>query len=116
MPSQWSFATYTFPFADSPSRGGGDEWNEKEKLIEHDPLNASVTILTSWGFKSRRRTISGTCGAATRNQIRTFWRNATEGALVDSEDRSINARIVEAQFTTIIPNLRYNYSIEFLER
>lgn len=112
----WSFATYTFPIADSPTRGGGGEWNEEEKLIEHDPLNANVTILTSWGFKSRRRTISGVCGPTTRDQIRTLWRNATEGALRDSEDRSVNARIVKAHFTTVIPNQRYDYQIEFLER
>lgn len=112
----WSFSTYTFPIEDSPTRGGGGEWNEDEKLVEHEPLNADVTILTSWGFKSRRRTITGTCGPTTRDQMRTFWRNRTEGDLLDSENRTVTARIIRAEFTSLIPNVRYTYSIEFLER
>lgn len=112
----WSFSTHTFPIEDSPSRGGGGEWNEDEKLVEHEPLNADVTILTTWGFKSRRRTIVGVCGVTTRDQMRALWRARTEGLLVDSENRQVEARIIKAQFTTVIPNLRYEYEIEFLER
>ncbi len=116
MAQNWVFSTYTFPTADSPGRGQSDEWNDEEKLIEHEPLNADVTVLTSWGFKSRRRTISGICGQATRDQMRTFHRNATVDALTDPEGRSITARIVRAEFSTIIPTGRYRYTIEFKER
>lgn len=112
----WSFAGYTFPIADSPVRGGGGEWDSDEKLIEQDPLMANVTILTSWGFKSARRTITGTCGPTTRNQIRTLRTALTVGDLTDSEDRTVTCRITRAEFNTMIPNLRYDYVIEFTQR
>lgn len=113
---QWAFDTYEFPIIDSPERGGGGEWNLEEKLVEQDPLNANVTILTSWGQRSARRVITGTCGPATRNQMRSFHANTTTGTLRDSENRSRTARIVRADFDTIIPNVRYKYTIEFVER
>lgn len=116
MAQNWVFSTYTFPTADSPGRGQSDEWNDEEKLIEHEPLNADVTILTSWGFKSRRRAISGICGQTTRDQMRTFHRNATVDTLTDPEGRSLTARIVSAEFSTIIPTGRYRYTITFMER
>lgn len=112
----WSFSTFTFPDEDSPGRGQSGEWNDEEKLIEQEPLNANVTVLTSWGFKSRRRTISGVCQQTMRDQMRTFQRNGTVGSLIDPEGRDMTARIVSAQFSTIIPTGRYNYTIEFLER
>lgn len=119
----WTFSTYTFPRGDVPAKAGSGEWNDEEKLVEHEPLNANVTILTSWGFKSRRRTITGTCGELTRNEMRIFHRNGTTALLVDSEGRSVNCRIVSARFSTMIPTAgtagrrgRYEYQIEFLER
>lgn len=112
----WSFAGYTLPVEDSPVRGGGGEWNSEEKLIEQDPLMASVTILTSWGFTSSRRTITGTCGPTTRDQMRTLRLAGTVGVLQDSEERAVTCRIVRAEFVTIIPSIRYDYVIEFLER
>jgi hypothetical protein len=129
MPTQWSFAGFTFPWEDSPEKRGADDWNWEEKLIEHEPLMASVTILTSWGFRSRNRTITGSCSATTRDTMQTFQLNGTVGALVDSEGRSMNARITKAKFVTQLPkdaalldcegnpaDGRYRYSIEFLER
>ncbi len=112
----WTFSTYPFPTADSPARGQSGEWNDTEKLIEHEPLNADVTILASWGFKSRTRSISGICGQATRDAMRTFHRNRTVGTLTDPEGRTVEARIVGAQFNTLIPTGRYRYTIEFKER
>ncbi len=116
MAIQWSFAGYTFPVADSPSRGGSGEWNWEEKLVEQDPLMANVTILTSWGRKSARRTITGTCGQTTRDNIRTLHQNRTVGTLEDAEGRTLTARIVHADFTTMLPSDRYDYQIEFVER
>lgn len=116
MAIQWSFAGYTFPVQDSPSRGGSGEWNREEKLIEQDPLMASVTILTSWGLRSARRTITGTCGQTTRDNIRTLHQNATVGTLEDGEGRQTTARIIRADFITLLPRDRYNYQIEFVER
>lgn len=116
MAQNWVFSTYTFPTADSPSRGQSGDWNDEEKLIEHDPLNADVTTLTSWGFKSRNRAISGVCGLTTRDQMRAFHRASTVATLTDPEGRSITARIVRTNFKTIIPTGRYRYTIEFLER
>ncbi len=116
MPATWVFSTYTFPTADSPGRGQSGEWNDEEKLVEHDPLNAAVTILTGWGFRSRRRVIGGICGQTTRDQMRAFQRNATVAALTDPEGRGVTARIVRAEFQTIIPTGRYKYTIEFMER
>lgn len=116
MAIQWSFASLTFPVADSPVRGSGGDWNFEEKLIEQEPLMADVTILTSWGMRSPRRVISGTCGQNTRDSIRTLHRNGTVGTLSDSEGRQITARIVRADFTTILPTDRYDYTIEFVER
>lgn len=112
----WSFASYTFPIADSPPRGSGGEWDSEEKLVEQDPLMANVTILTSWGQKSARRTVSGTCGQTTRDQIRSFRQNATVGILQDSEGRQVTCRIVRSSFSTLLPGTRYNYQIEFMER
>lgn len=113
---QWAFDTYEFPIADSPVRGGGGEVNVEEKLVEHDLLQADVTIITSWGFHSPRRTISGTCGQTTRDQMRTFHQNGTVGTLRDSENRSTTMRIVVAEFQTLIPGLRYRYKLEFVAR
>lgn len=126
---QWSFAGYTFPYVDSPSAlGGADDWNYEEKLVEHDPLMASVTILTSWGVRSRSRTISGTCSATTRDAMQAFQLAATIGALIDSEGRSVSARITGVKFVTLLPtggvaacddvaaDGRYKYQIEFMER
>lgn len=119
----WTFSTYTFPRGDVPSKGGSDDWNDEEKLVEQDLLNCDTTILTSWGFKSRRRTITGTCGELTRDQMRTFHRNGIVAALSDSEGRSVTCRIVSAKFTTMIPTGgvagrrgRYEYQIEFIAR
>ena len=116
MAQNWVFSTYTFPAGDSPGRGQSDDWNDEEKLIEHDPLNADVTILTSWGFRSRTRTISGICNQTTRDAMRSFHRNKTVDTLTDPEGRSITARIVNTSFVTIIPTGRYRYTIEFKER
>lgn len=113
---QWSFDTYEFPIADSPMRGGSDDVNVEEKLVYHELLQANVTIVTSWGFSSGRRTITGVCGQATRDQMRTFHQNGTVGTLRDGEDRSITARIIVANFVTIIPGLRYRYTLEFIQR
>ena len=116
MAQNWVFSTYTFPVADSPGRGQSGDWNDEEKLIEHEPLNADVTVLTSWGFKSRDRAISGICGQATRDQMRAFHRNRTVDTLTDPEGRSVTARIVDTSFATIIPTGRYRYTITFKER
>ncbi len=121
---QWSFAGYTFPYADSPKRGGSDDWNLREKLIEHDPLNANVTILTSWGFKSSVRTIQGICNAVSRDQLKSLWTSNTVGTLTDSEGRAVTAKITDAKFSTITPEAVtigvgagvYQYSITFMER
>lgn len=120
---QWSFGSYHFPFEDSPARGSSGDWDDEEKLIEHDPLVASVTILTSWGFRSRRRTLSGTCGDLTRDQIRTDQRAGLVADLHDVEGRTVSARIISAKFTTVIPTGsapgrrgRYTYNITFMAR
>lgn len=118
---QWSFSGYSFPYEDSPTRGNSGDWNWEEKLIEHDPLMANVTILTSWGRKSARRTITGTCGQTTRDTLRQKHQDAEVGALVDGEGRSVQARIVRADFKTVLPvgvaaAKRYDYTIEFMER
>src|SRR3990172_10748758 len=102
-PNQWSFDGYDIPYADSPVRGSSGDWNEEEKLIEHDPLNANLTILTSWGFKSRRRSVQGTCGQLTRDTMLTKGRNRVTATLTDGEGRSISARIIRADFTTLLP-------------
>ena len=112
----WSFAGFEFPIEDSPVRGKSGEWNWEEKLVEHDPLNANVTILTSWGRRSARRTISGVCGEGIRDKMRSLQQDGTTGALIDSEDRSVQARIVRTDFNTLIPGLRYEYSLEFIQR
>ncbi len=116
MATDWVFSTYTHPTADSPGRGQSGEWNDEEKLIEHDPLMADVTVLASWGFRSRSRTISGICSQATRDAMRTFHRNRTIGTLTDPEGRTVEARITSAGFHTIIPTGKYRYVIEFMER
>lgn len=116
MAVQWSFATLTFPVEDSPARGKSGEWNWEEKLIEQDPLMSTVTILTSWGRKSARRVISGTCGQYTRDKIRVLHGFGTVGTLEDAEGRQTQARIVRADFSTILPGTRYNYVVEFIER
>lgn len=120
---QWSFAGYTFPFADSPRKGGSEDFNPDEKLIEHDPLNANITILSSWGFTSARRTIQGTCSAISRDQLKALWLNRTVGTLIDAESRSVQARITNAKFETMIPEAAisvgsglYRYTITFRER
>ena len=115
MATQWSFGAYTFPIADSPPRPSGD-WNLEEKLIEQDPLMANATILTTWGQKSARRTISGTCGQTTRDQMRTFHANGTVGTRTDAEGRQVSCRIISANFSSIIPIDRYEYNIEFIAR
>ncbi len=112
----WTFSTYPLPTADSPARGQSGEWNDEEKLIEHEPLNADVTILASWGFRSRSRTISGICGQATRDAMRAFHRNRTVADLTDPEGRTVQARITKTGFNTLIPTGRYRYTIEFKER
>ena len=116
MANQWSFAGYTFPYADSPARGKGGEWNLEEKLIEQDPLMASVTLLTSWGQRSARRVISGTCGQTTRDTLRAAHQNATVSVLEDSEGREMTCRIVRADFDTLLPIDRYDYVVEFIVR
>ena len=126
MPAQqWTFDGYAFPYEDSPPPGQSDDWNLEEKLIEHDPLMANVTILTSWGFKSRRRTITGQCGLTTRDTIFAKWQAKIVGILIDGESRSITARITNAKFVTLRPvaslddqiyTPRYEYQIEFMAR
>lgn len=104
-------------------RGSSGDWDDEEKLVQHDPLVANITILTSWGFRSRKRIITGTCGDLTRDQIRTDQRAAVVADLHDAEGRTVSARIITAQFTTVIPTAsavgrrgRYTYNITFLAR
>lgn len=124
---QWSFSGYTFPVIDSPNKGRAGDWNREEKLVQHDPLVANVTILTSWGFKSRTRTITGSCGTVTRDTMLQKWTDGEVGILTDSEGRLITCRIVDAKFDTVLPKMalanecdasdgRYGYSITFMER
>jgi hypothetical protein len=61
--------------------------------------------------------------------MQTFQVNNTVGALVDSEGRSMNAKIMKATFRTLLPkdtalldcdgnatDGRYKFTIEFMER
>lgn len=115
---QFSFGDYTFPVEDSPSRGGAGEWTLDEKLIEQDPLMASVTILTSWGFRSRRRTISGLCGEVTRDDLKLKHTNKLVGAFVDGEAVSVTCRIIKSDFITLSTSEtpRFSYVVTFMER
>jgi len=125
---QWSFDGFAFPVADSPSKGNADDWSYEERLIEHNPLMSNTTVLTSLGFVSRRRSIRGTCSAATRDTLQTKQLARIVGVLIDSENRSVTCRIVRARFITLLPKNsgvdceanaaggRYSYAIEFLER
>jgi hypothetical protein len=113
----WSFDGYDFPYADAPSKGSSNDWNREEKLVEHDPLSANVTILTSWGLKSARRTITGICGINTRNTMKAKYEAKIVGPLIDGERRQVNARITRADFETLSPiTLRFKYTIEFMQR
>lgn len=118
---QVRFDDYTFPLADSPSPGGAGEWNMEEKLVQQDPLNSNVTILTSWGFRSRTRTISGVCGRRTRDVMRDKYRNKVVADYVDAEGQAVRCRIVAQEFQTIHtaddPDASlYKYTITFMER
>lgn len=113
---QWRFDGFFFPPADSPRKGASGDWNRTEKLVEHEPINAGVTIITSWGFTSGRRTIKGVCTQLTRDTLISKWESASEGALIDGENRSVNARIINTRFSTIIPGFRYEYEITFIQR
>lgn len=125
---QWTFDDFTFPWEDSPSKGNADDWNLEERLIEHEPLMANVTVLTSWGFRSRTRSITGTCSATTRDTLQAKQLAGTVGALVDSEGRSVTARIIRTKFVTLQPKIavtdcdgnpadgRYRYTIDIMER
>jgi hypothetical protein len=124
----WSFDGYEFPIGDAPERGKSGDWNREEKLIEQDPLMADVTLLKSWGFKSRRRKITGYCEQVTRDTLWAKWIAGTVGILIDGENRQIKCRITRADFNTINPVTEldansdpvstplYTYSIEFVER
>jgi len=113
----WSFDAYTFPIADSPTgRGGADEWNYEEKLVIHSPINSTVDILTSYGFKSPRRTITGRCSKATRDALRAKFLLRTVGYLVDGEGTSKLARAEKFSFKEIFPLKRYEYDITFIAR
>lgn len=112
----WSFAGYEFPIEDSPVRGSGGEWNRETKDIEHDPLMADVTILTTWGVRSARRVVGGTCGQTTRDQLRALHEGLTVGDLSDSEGRVMSARLLRADFSTMLPGTRYQYTLEFIGR
>ncbi len=116
MAAFWRFDGFDFPAADSPLRGRSGDWNRKEKLVEHEPINAGHTVLVSWGFTSGRRTISGICTQLTRDTLITKWENSDEGSLIDAEGRNVIARIIDAKFDTIIPGERYNYTLTFMER
>ena len=129
MSTQWVFAGYTFPWEDSPQRGGADDWNYERKSIEHEPLMAGMTIQTDWGVKSRRRTIRGSCSATTRDAMQAFQIANTVGDLVDSEGRTISAKIQKAKFVTQMAkdislldcdgnptDGRYKYTLDFMAR
>lgn len=123
---KWSFSGYDFPYEDSPPPGASGDWNKEEKLVLHDPLVANVTVITSWGFKSRTRTITGTCGRITRDTMNTKWGDGEVGSLVDAEGRKVTCRITSAAFVTLRPidvdlnsvpgNARYDYTISFMEQ
>ena len=113
----WSFDAYTFPIADSPTgRGGADEWNYEEKLVTHTPINSNIDVLTSFGFKSPRRTIVGRCSKATRDAIRAKFLACTVGYLVDGEGTSKLARMEKCVFKEVFPLKRYEYEICFIAR
>jgi hypothetical protein len=126
MPAQpaavWSFDGYDFPIGDSPERGKSGDWNREQKRVEQDPLMADVTLVKSWGFRSRRRRIVGYCEQVTRDTLWTKWQNGTVGVLKDGEGREVTCEIARADFNTVNPvtddtsTAMYSYVLEFLER
>jgi hypothetical protein len=117
MASQWSFDGYVFPWDSQPEGwGGGGEWNYDEKTVVHTPINSTIDIITSFGFKSGRRTITGRGCKAFRDAIRAKFLARTVGYLVDSELTSTLARIEKCEFKELFPNGRYEYSVTFVSR
>lgn len=114
--TNWAFAGYTFPVADQPSKGGAGEWNRERKVAVSQPINSSDDVLTNFGFTSARRTISGRCSQAFRNQMRTFFNNLTEGTLTDSEGGTQKAQILELSFDEQVPERLYAYTVVFIAR
>jgi len=116
-PTAWSFAGYTFPWNSQPEGGGGaGEWGYDEKVVIHAPLNNNTDVITSFGFKSARRTINGRGSKAFRDALRALQLARTVGLLVDADGGSWNARIEKLTFKELFPGGRYEYSIDFVAR
>jgi hypothetical protein len=117
MATSFSFDGYTFPWDSQPEGwGGAGEFNYVEKTVIHTPINSNIDIITSFGFKSGRRTIVGRCCQAMRDAIRAKFLARTVGYLVDSEGTSVLARIEACEFKELFPNGRYEFSITFVKR
>lgn len=114
MDTKWTFAGYAFPSDSLPSDGG--DWDYGEKVIEHEPLGADVTVVTSLGFKSDTRVVAGDCSRDFRDNIKSLQRNLTVGDLVDGEGRTVSARIMVSSFQGMNTNRRFKYSITFKAR
>lgn len=113
----WSFDGYQFPVDSQPEgRGGAGEWNYEEMAAYATPLNAGKDVITSFGFKSGRRTINGRCDKATRDALRGKQLARAEGPLTDADGSSITARIEKATFKEIFPGGRYEYELDFVAR
>jgi len=112
----WTFDGYTFPVDSQPERGGAGEWNYEEKAVYQSPLNGTTDIITSFGFKSSRRTIRGRCNQAMRDAMRGKQTSRVTGLLTDADGGSVSARIEKATFKELFPGGRYSYDILFCAR
>ena len=113
---QWTFAGYTFPVDSQPQREGAGEWNVEEKAAYHTPLNSDKDVITSFGFKSARRTIRGRCSKAFRDAMRAKQTSRVTGSLTDADGGSKSCRIEKAMFKELFPGGRYSYDITFCAR
>jgi len=112
----WEFAGYTFTVDSQPTRGGAGDWNKKRKVVVQEPLNSDIDVLIDFGFASGRRTIRGRASKAFRDQMLTFFGNRTIGDLTDAENRAQSAQILEANFSTVLPDVLYDFTITFIAR
>jgi hypothetical protein len=113
----WAFAGYPFPTMCQPERArGAGWWNRTRKVVIQEPINATITVLTDYGFTSGRREITGVCNPAFRNQMQSFFTNRTIGNLVDEEGASQSAQILEGEFKEMIPSQLYSYRLLFIAR
>lgn len=93
-------------------------WTRERIVAEDNPLGGT-TVVTLFGFKSRRRTWRGFCGVNTRDRLDAQYQANAVATLTDESGETAQALMMELSFKRLRmlgPKRLWEYQIEWVAR